>query len=84
MPDPIPTPAAGVMDKFVDVAKQQGIAAAVALGLLLALLYQSREITRLSASFDALGDLVISSCMPDPAAVKRFEDARRAIQAGKG
>lgn len=82
MPDPAPQTPQGAVDRFIDVAKQQGIAAAIALGLLLALVYQIRETTKLARSIEALGDLVISSCMPDKDAVQRFI-AERANNGGK-
>jgi hypothetical protein len=67
------------------ISKQQGVAAAVALALLLGILYlarmqsqqNGREIAALTTSVDALGDLVISSCGASTADVQKFEKAKR-------
>lgn len=78
-----------ILNDLASVSKKQGVAAAVALGLLLALLYfvrlQANAVERqavalewIAASTDALGDLVISSCDPSSEEVKKFETAKKA------
>jgi len=77
-----------LLGDLAKVSKQQGIAAAVALGLLLALLYlvkagasqssaNAAAIDSLGDEVEALGDLVVSACQATPDQVEKFVEAKR-------
>jgi hypothetical protein len=67
------------------VSKQQGIAAAIALALVAALMWVVRAEFKdaaaqrdgLAMEVDAIGDLVISACGANTAQVQKFEEAKR-------
>jgi len=78
-----------LLGDLAKVSKQQGIAAAVALGLLLALLWMVRAsagqsaanaaaIDSLGDEVEALGDLVVSACGASTSDVEKFVEAKRA------